>query len=65
MFVLTYCNYYATRGQCYKTFLSVIYEFSQSAKVFVPGKPFQLSLMYASKARAYLSGVPFSLFTLG
>jgi hypothetical protein len=60
MFVLTYCNYYATRGKFYITFLSVIYEFSQSSKVFVPGKPLQLGLMYASKARAYMCGVPFS-----
>ncbi len=35
--------------------LSVIYEFLQSARVFVPGKPFQLSLMFAGKARAYPS----------
>ncbi len=28
-------------AQCYKTFLSIIYEFSLSARMFVPGKLFQ------------------------
>jgi hypothetical protein len=40
-------------GQGYKTFLSVIYGFLQQARVFVPGKFFQPSLMLASKAGAY------------
>jgi hypothetical protein len=30
--------------------------------VFVPGKPFQPSLMFAGKAGAYPSEAPFSLF---
>ncbi len=33
--------------------------------MFVPGKPFQLSLMFLSKARAYPSEVPFIFSTLG
>ncbi len=42
------------RGQCYKTFLSLIYDF-RNKLVFVPGKPFQPSLMFVGKARAYPS----------
>ncbi len=38
-------------GQCYKTFLSVICIFLYQARVFVPGKLFQPSLMFVSKAR--------------
>jgi hypothetical protein len=33
--------------------------------VFVPDKPFQPSLMFADKARAYLSDGPFRCSTLG
>ncbi len=33
-------------GQFYKTFLSVIYEFSEKARVFIPGKLFKPSLTY-------------------
>jgi hypothetical protein len=29
------------QGQCYKTFLSIIYEFSQSTRMFVPDKLYQ------------------------
>jgi hypothetical protein len=32
--------------------------------VFVPGKPFQLSLMIAGKVRAYLSEAPFRCSTV-
>jgi hypothetical protein len=35
-----------------KLFLAVIYECSYKARVFVPGKPFQLSLMFVSKIRS-------------
>ncbi len=35
-------------------FTAVIYEFFKSARVFVNGKPFQLSLVFTSKARALL-----------
>jgi hypothetical protein len=38
-----------------KLFATVIYEFSLSARVFVPGELFQPSLMFAGKAGAYLS----------
>jgi hypothetical protein len=33
--------------------------------MFVPGKPFQPSLMFASKAGAYMNEAPFSCFTIG
>jgi hypothetical protein len=33
--------------------------------VFVPGKPFQPSLMFAGKAGAYPSEAPFTCCTLG
>jgi hypothetical protein len=39
---LTYLNF--TRAHCHKTFLSVIYEFSQYVRAFVRGKLFQHSL---------------------
>jgi hypothetical protein len=39
-------------SQCYKTFLSVIYNFSQYAKVFVPGRPFKLSLILEVNAKS-------------
>jgi hypothetical protein len=39
--------------------MPVICEFLQSASVFVPFKPLQPSLMFAFKARAYLSEGPF------
>jgi hypothetical protein len=42
-------------GQCYSTFTAVIYECSYQAGVFDPGKPFQLSLMFASMAGTYSS----------
>jgi hypothetical protein len=47
-----------------KRFNSVINEFFYYARVFVPGKPFQISLMFASKAVAYSSGTPFKDSTL-
>ncbi len=39
-------------------FTPVIYRFSLQARVFVPGKTFQPSLMFAGKARAYPSDAP-------
>ncbi len=42
-----------TPGACIiKHFMSVIYGFSNLARVFVPGKPFQSSLMFAGEARS-------------
>jgi hypothetical protein len=35
-----------------KRFTAVIYEWAELARVFVPGKPFQPSLMFASKTEA-------------
>ncbi len=46
-----------------KLFTAIIYDFLY-ARVFFPGKPFQLSLMFASVAGAYLSGAPFKVSTL-
>ncbi len=37
------------------------YKWAQQARVIVPGKPFQPSLMFLSKARAYHSEVPSTL----
>jgi len=39
------------RAKCYKSIMAVIY----NARLFVPGKPFQLSLMFGSEAGAYPS----------
>ncbi len=36
-----------------KLFTPAIYGFSYHARVFVPGRPFQLSLLFAGKARTY------------
>ncbi len=41
-----------------KLFTDRIYEFLQLDRLFVPGNPFQPSLMFADKARAYLSEPP-------
>jgi hypothetical protein len=43
-----------------KLFTAVIDGFSQIAGVFVPGKPFQPSLMFAGKAGTYPSGAFFN-----
>jgi hypothetical protein len=48
-----------------KLFTSVIYGFSYYARVFVPGKAFQPSLMLDNKARAYPIGLHFSCSILG
>jgi hypothetical protein len=40
-------------------FTAVSYDFSQLARVFVRGKPFQPSLMFAGKAKACSSEAPF------
>jgi hypothetical protein len=36
-----------------KLFTAVSYDFSLKARAFIPGKPFQPSLMFAGKAGAY------------
>jgi hypothetical protein len=48
-----------------KKFTAVIYGFSYAARVFVLGKPFEPNLMFAGKAKAYLSEAPFRYSTLG
>jgi hypothetical protein len=42
-----------------KLIIAVIYGFRNELQCFVPGKLFQLSLMFVSKAGAYPSGTPF------
>ncbi len=48
-----------------KLFSAVNYDFLKYARVFVPGKPFQPSLMSSGKAGAYLSEAAFMYSTLG
>jgi hypothetical protein len=48
-----------------KLFMKVIYKYLLQARAFVPGMPFQPSLMFAGKAGAYLSETHFSCSTLG
>ncbi len=48
-----------------KLFRALSCEFLQYTRAFVPGKPFQPSLMFVGKAGAYLSGAPFQWTTLG
>ncbi len=47
-----------SRPNFVKLFMAVIYECLQLARVFVPGKPFHQSLMFASKAGAFQSEAP-------
>ncbi len=42
----------------------VTFEWAQKARVFVPGKPFESILMFASKARVYPSEASFGCYTL-
>ncbi len=54
-----------TRGQCYKTFYCCklqIFVISQSVH---PSKPLQDTIVFAGKARAFPSGIPFRYSTLG
>jgi len=48
-----------------KHFTAVIYECYKLVGVFVPGKHFQPSLMFESKAGAYTSEAPFRCSTVG
>jgi hypothetical protein len=48
-----------------KLFTAVSYDFSKYARVFVPGKPFQPSLMFGGKAGAYPREAPFRCYTQG
>ncbi len=43
----------------YSQFFFVTYEWAKLDRVFVPHKPYQPSVMFAIKARAYLSTAPF------
>ncbi len=57
-------SHFKTRGKSYKTFYSHNWQIFIS-RVLVHGKPFQPSLMFAGKARAYPSEAPFRCSTLG
>jgi hypothetical protein len=48
-----------------KNFTAAIYEFLKLARVFVPGKTFQPSLMFVGKAIAFPIKESFSYSTLG
>jgi hypothetical protein len=54
-------NNVGPRGQCYKAF----YSHKLRARVFVPRKLFQGSVVIAGKAGAYSSETPFRCFTVG
>ncbi len=45
----------ATGVNVIKLLKAVIYKYLEYARVFVPGKPFQLSLMFVGKTGAYSS----------
>jgi hypothetical protein len=47
-----------------KLFTTVSYDFSYATE-FVPGKPFQPSLMFVGRARAYTSDTPFRCSSQG
>jgi hypothetical protein len=47
-----------TRANVIRLFMAASYAFSKLARAFVPGKPFQLILMFAVKAKAYPSEAP-------
>ncbi len=47
------------------TFLFITYKWTEKARVFGPGKPFQPGLMFASKAGAYSSGTLYRRSPLG
>jgi hypothetical protein len=53
------------RANVIKLFADVIYKFSKYARVFVPGKFFQPSLMFVGKPGAYPIEEPFRCCTLG
>jgi hypothetical protein len=59
--ILLFFRFQLARGHSYKTFYGRNFPFSLFARVFVPGKPFQPSLMFAGKAGAYWSEAPFQL----
>ncbi len=46
------------RGQSYKTFYCCNLQIFVNTRVFVPGKPFHSSVVFAGKAGAYLSEAP-------
>ena len=52
-------------GLYYKTFYGRNSRVFKIARVFVPGKPFQPSHMFAGKAGAYMSEAPFRCSMLG
>jgi hypothetical protein len=60
--IYTVSVFVSTPGACtIKLFSAIVYGFSQEARAFDSGKPFQPSLMFAGKTGAY----PFRCSTLG
>jgi hypothetical protein len=55
----------ASRAQCYKTFYSCNLQVFVKSSVIVPGRIFELGLMFAGKAGAYPCDVPLTCTTLG
>jgi hypothetical protein len=55
---------YLFRGHCYKTFYICKLLIFIKARAFVPGKPFQPSLMFVGKTEAYPSVAPVRCSTL-
>ncbi len=47
---ITAVNVLQYRAQCYETFY--VYDLRVKARVFIPGKPFQPSLMFVGKAKS-------------
>jgi hypothetical protein len=61
----TLSNCVQSWGQCYKTFFVRNLRIFVKVRVFVHGKPFQPSLIFAGKAEAYPSEAPERFSTLG
>ncbi len=60
------CFEYGPRGRIHQHFiLSVIYEGVEKARVFGPGSPFKLILMFADKAGSYLIVAPVQVLHSG
>jgi len=45
-------NCFISWGNVLNLFMAIIYEWAKSARVFVPGKIFQLILMFEGKSRS-------------
>ncbi len=66
--VRNYCNFLqhqAHGANVIKLFMAVSYDFSKYVNAFVPGKPFQPTLIFSGKVRAYPIEATFGCSTLG